>query len=77
MPQESGTEMDVFERIESADRTSYDHAVWWNGYDAYATGVSRESKQSNLNDGNFHKFGLAWTPESLTFYIDGIQTWRL
>jgi endo-1,3-1,4-beta-glycanase ExoK len=76
-PQESGTEMDIFERIESADRSSYDHAVWWNGYGAYATGISHEGKQSNLDDGNFHIFGLAWTPERLTFYIDGIRTWQL
>jgi endo-1,3-1,4-beta-glycanase ExoK len=76
-PQESGTEMDVFERIESADRTSYDHAVWWNGYGAYSTGIPHEGKQSNLDDGNFHVFGLAWTPGSLNFYIDGVQTWHL
>ena len=76
-PQESGTEMDIFERIESADSISYDHAEWWNGYGAYATGIAHEGKQSNLDDGHFHTFGLAWTPGSLTFYIDGKQTWHL
>lgn len=76
-PQDSGTEMDIFERIESADHISYDHAVWWDGYPAYSAGISHEGKQSNLDDGNFHIFGLAWTPESLTFYIDGVQTWHL
>jgi endo-1,3-1,4-beta-glycanase ExoK len=76
-PQQSGTEMDVFEHTESAGRTEYDHAVWWNGYGAYATGIAHEGKQSNLDDGNFHTFGLAWTPGSLTFYVDGVQTWHL
>jgi endo-1,3-1,4-beta-glycanase ExoK len=76
-PQQSGTEMDVFEHIESASPTEYDHAVWWNGYGAYATGTSHEGKQSSLDDGNFHTFGLAWTPGSLTFYVDGVQTWHL
>lgn len=76
-PQQSGTEMDVFEHMESAGRTEYDHAVWWNGYGAYATGIAHEGKQSNLDDGNFHTFGLGWTPGSLTFYIDGVQTWHL
>lgn len=76
-PQQSGTEMDVFEHIESAGRTEYDHAVWWNGYGAYSTGASHVGTQSNLDDGNFHTFGLAWTPGSLTFYVDGVQTWHL
>jgi endo-1,3-1,4-beta-glycanase ExoK len=76
-PQGSGTEMDVFERIESADDISYDHAVWWNGYGPYATGIAHEGKQSNLDDGNFHTFGLAWTPGGMTFYIDGVKTWHL
>jgi endo-1,3-1,4-beta-glycanase ExoK len=75
-PQQSGTEMDVFEHTESAGRTEYNHAVWWNG-GAYATGIAHEGKQSNLDDGNFHTFGLAWTPGSLTFYVDGVQTWHL
>ena len=75
-PQQSGTEMDVFEHIESASPTEYNHAVWW-GVGAYATGTSHEGKQSNLNDGHFHTFGLAWTPGSLTFYVDGVQTWHL
>ncbi len=76
-PQQSGTEMDVFEHVESAGRIEYDHAVWWNGYGAYSLGISHEGAQSNLDDGNFHTFGLGWTPASLTFYIDGAQTWHL
>jgi endo-1,3-1,4-beta-glycanase ExoK len=76
-PQQSGTEMDVFEHIESAGPTEYDHAVWWNGYGAYSTGTSHVGTQSNLDDGHFHTFGLAWTPGTLTFYVDGVQTWHL
>ena len=76
-PQQSGVEMDVFEHIQSADRTSYDHAVWWNGDGVYSTGTSHVGTQSNLADGNFHTFGVAWTPGSLTFYVDAVQTWHL
>jgi beta-glucanase (GH16 family) len=75
-PQQSGVEMDVFEHIQSADRTSYNHAVWWNN-GAYTKGTYHVGTQSNLDDGNFHAFGLAWTPGSLTFYVDGVQTWHL
>jgi hypothetical protein len=76
-PQQAGVEMDVFEHVQSANATSYDHAIWWNGSDPYTKGVSHIGSQSNLDDGNFHAFGLAWTPGSLTFYVDGIQTWHL
>jgi endo-1,3-1,4-beta-glycanase ExoK len=73
-PQQSGVEMDVFEHIPSAGRTSYNHAVWWG---ASTEGTAHLGTQSNLDDGNFHTFGLAWTPGSLTFYVDGVQTWHL
>jgi endo-1,3-1,4-beta-glycanase ExoK len=76
-PQKSGTEMDVFEHIQSANATSYDHAVWWNGYGPYTKGRAHVGTQSNLDDGKFHTFGLAWTPESMTFYVDGVQSWHL
>jgi endo-1,3-1,4-beta-glycanase ExoK len=76
-PQQSGVEMDVFEHIQSAGRTSYDHAVWWNDGAPYSKGTAHHGTQSNLDDGNFHTFGLAWTPGKLTFYVDGVQTWNL
>ena len=76
-PQQAGVEMDVFEHIQSASVTSYDHAIWWNGSDPYTKGSAHIGSQNNLDDGNFHTFGLAWTPGSLTFYVDGIQTWHL
>lgn len=78
-PQQSGTEMDILEHnptIESA--SGYDHAVIWNGYTRpYYQVATYTAKQSNLNDGNFHDVGLAWTPGNLTFYVDGQETWTL
>ncbi len=77
-PQQSGVEMDVFEHTHfNATPTGYDHAVIWNGYGAYSQSASHVGTLSNLNDGNFHRFGLAWTPGNLTFYVDGQQTWSL
>lgn len=76
-PQQSGVEMDVFEHIQSAGRNEYDHALWWNSFSPYETGKAHIGSQSNLDDGNFHRFGLAWTPGKLTFYVDGAPTWDL
>lgn len=77
-PQQSGVEMDVFEHTSAnTTTTGYDHAVHWNGYSTYHRSVGHNGTLGNLNDGNFHRFGLAWTPGNLTFYVDGQQTWSL
>lgn len=77
-PQQSGVEMDIFEHTAwAAGPTLYDHAVHWNGYGTYHQSVGYNGTQSNLNDGNFHTFGLAWTPGSLDFCIDGAKDWHL
>lgn len=77
-PQQSGVEMDVFEHTSgNTTTTGYDHALHWNGYSTYHQSVGHNGTLSNLNDGNFHRFGLAWTPGNLTFYVDGQQTWFL
>lgn len=66
-PQQSGTEMDVFEHNHTvSSATGYDHAVIWNGYGSYSRDVPHFASMSNLNDGAFHTFGLAWTPAAWT-----------
>jgi beta-glucanase (GH16 family) len=75
-PQQSGIEMDVFEHNAwTTSSTGYDESLHWNGYGAYLTSSSHNTTLSNLNDGNFHKFGIAWTPSSYTFYVDGTARW--
>lgn len=70
--------MDIFEHNHTiSNATAYDHAIIWNGYGAYSRDVPHFATQSNLNDGAFHTFGLAWTPGSLDFYIDGVVDWHL
>jgi len=77
-PQQSGVEMDVFEHTAwAAGPALYDHALHWNGYGTYHQSVGYNGTQSNLNDGNFHTFGLARTPGSLDFYVDGVKDWHL
>lgn len=77
-PQQSGTEMDIFEHTHfTPNPIGYDHAIIWNGYGPYSRDVPHFATQANLQDGNFHTFGLAWTPGSLDFYVDGVKDWHL
>lgn len=77
-PQQSGVEIDIFEHNNSVESaTAYDHAVLWNGYKKYGQHVDHFATQEDLNDDKFHVAGLAWTPGTLTFYLDGQKTWTL
>ena len=78
-PALSGVEMDVFEHISGEARADgFDHAVHWDGYQPRLhKSVAKDSRYVSLDDGRFHVFGLAWTPQNLTFYIDGKKSWTL
>jgi len=76
-PQYSGEEVDIFEHTSwTTNTTAFDSNIYWNGYGSYEAKASYPSTPyAPLNDGNFHRFGLAWTPSSMTFYVDGIVYW--
>ena len=76
-PQQSGVEMDVFEHIASeSNPKGYDHALHWDGYQpGIHKSTAYKAAYETLDDGQFHIFGLAWTPNKLTFYIDGKESW--
>ncbi len=70
-PQQSGVELDIFEQYQTT-AIGLDNAMHWNGYTSgIEQSVNNNTIFKSLNDRNFHKFGLAWTPSSYTFYIDG------
>ena len=52
------------------------HALHWDGYGAEHQKASKSMTDWGLYDGNYHKFGMMWTPEEYIFYIDDIETWR-
>jgi len=76
-PQSSGEEVDIFEHTSWTNTgTGYDHNIYWNSYGAYAQSAGGyNGTLSTFQDGNFHRFGLAWTPTSMTFYVDGVVDW--
>ena len=76
----NGVEIDIFEhRCTDQKHVNWvnggDHALHWNGY------VKRIHKQSVHSDENFgvgsgfHTYGLLWTSNSYTFFVDGRATW--
>jgi len=78
-PQQSGVEMDVFEHTSGkTGANEFDHALHWDGYKiGIHKIVAHDGTVEGLDDGNFHVWGLAWTPGTLTFYIDGQKSWQL
>lgn len=77
-PEQAGVELDIFEHVSGRpDPDTFDHALHWDGYAADHKSVARFFTQPGLSDGKFHTFGLAWTPESYSFYVDGKLTLQL
>ena len=74
----AGVEMDVFEHTSGTiDPLTYDHAMHWDGYGSAHKWKDHYAQRSDLQDGKYHTWGLAWTPAGCTFYIDGRVDWTL
>jgi len=76
-----GTEIDIEESIKNPVE-GFDSALHWNGYGQFhksnVSGTITPPKINNINiyDGDFHTFGLDWTPSEYIFYVDGVESWR-
>jgi len=73
-PGETGVEMDIIEFLST--KSGYGvHNLHWNGYGKFhKTMGSGERKHGQLN--GYHTYGLLWTPDGYTFYIDGEESWH-
>lgn len=73
-PEESGVEVDIMENFSRDGIVS--HNNHWNGYGAdHKSAGSGERKLKETPDG-FHVFGLDWSPDGYTYYIDGEESWH-
>lgn len=73
-PEESGVEVDIMENFTRDGIVS--HNNHWNGYGAdHKSAGSGERKLKETPDG-FHVFGLDWSPDGYTYYIDGEESWH-
>ncbi|HMO25339.1 MAG TPA: family 16 glycosylhydrolase [Tepidisphaeraceae bacterium] len=79
-PSTAGVEMDIIEhRYHNAGSNdisnSVQHALHWDGYGQNHKTTSRTTRPAGMGNGSWHTFGMLWTPNGLTFYINGVQTW--
>ena len=72
---DDGTEMDVFESINGWNG-KINHALHWDGYGAEHQKSSQSTSRPDLYDGQYHIFGMMWTPDEYIFYIDNVESWR-
>jgi beta-glucanase (GH16 family) len=75
----NGVEIDIFEHrsVDSKGKPwtdGGDSALHWNGYGADAQSSSWASRRVGVQDG-FHIYGLLWTADRYTFYVDGHAQW--
>jgi hypothetical protein len=65
-------EIDIFETVGDGKiyQTVHD---WWNPADPYEMNAYAPSWD---HAGAFHTYGLLWTPDSIIWYVDGVETRR-
>lgn len=75
----SGTEMDAYESFAAVSGKAH-QAIHWDGY---GDDHVQAYKQTTITDPyGWHTYGCLWTPESTSFFIDGVEThsgvgWRV
>jgi len=81
-PATAGAEIDIVEH-RRVDGNGVDvsnkaqNTLHWDGYGAYHRSVGQLSNNPTGTSlqGNFHTYGLLWTPDRYVYYVDGIQVW--
>ncbi len=72
-PRETGVETDIIEFV-PVNGGYVCHNLHWNGYGEFHKSVGSGELKNGELDG-YHTYGLLWTPEEYTFFIDGEKTW--
>jgi beta-glucanase (GH16 family) len=75
-PGRSGTEIDILEYRRKYRTNEIHHTVHWDGYGENHKQHGKSPIHKGIDDGEFHTFGLEWTPKKYVFYIDGKPSWR-
>lgn len=74
-PAKAGAEIDIFEYLPNNPKHIH-HTVHWDGYETHHKSVHKLIRNRKFNPKTWHTFGVEWTPESYTFYIDGEATFK-
>ncbi|MFA7492457.1 MAG: glycoside hydrolase family 16 protein [Proteiniphilum sp.] len=72
-PRETGVEIDIMEFVPQNGRYGC-HNLHWNGYGEFHKSLGSGELMRGKLEG-YHTYGLLWTPEEYTFYIDGEKSW--
>ena len=70
----SGTEVDIYEYLRREGEQLH-HTLHWDGYGKAHKMAKHMPTIAGLTQG-WHTFGMLWTAEGYTFYVDGQETWR-
>lgn len=72
-PQKNGVEIDIFEyHRKEPDIVHFN--LHWDGYGADHKQAGKKVTYPDIKEG-FHTFGLEWTEDKYTFYVDGVEMW--
>lgn len=71
----AGAEVDIFEYLGNNIRR-VNQALHWNGYGPERESRNKKSRVRELRKG-WHTFGLEWTAEGYTYYVNGEPTWSI
>jgi beta-glucanase (GH16 family) len=80
-PRNSGVEVDVIEH-RAVNGYGKDIAglssmnLHWDGYGADHKHVGKDTPNAGLESG-YHVYGLEWTPDSYSFFVDGKKLWQV
>lgn len=69
-PQDSGVEVDIIEYVKTKIDTAF-FTAHWDGYGKYAKKDGIGIKYPSINDGQWHTYGLLWTADKYSYYLDG------
>lgn len=67
-----GAEIDIFEYFKELGKNTITHCVHWAYGPNMQSTPQMRSRLEGLSEG-FHTFGLEWTPEEYSFFIDGLK----
>lgn len=67
-------EVDIFEIVGEAPDVVQMHTHWEEDGEERQSG--KEWRGPNFAE-DWHTFGLEWAPDSLTWYVDGVERWRV
>ncbi len=70
----NGTELDILGYIARQEEVAHFN-LHWNGYGKLHKSAPADTWLHGLRNG-FHVYGMEWTPEGYTFYLDGRPCWH-